>query len=358
MAEVTFVAWGVEYEYACGRLGDVRKAGKVVIPGALKNRWPHATHMSLDVRGIWCRDPGNPAKDHEALFRISEDPACWSLFSFILQTVMAYQATSKVALVFSLVCILAALGSVRVSMQLPAHKVTMMKSEEKIHEIAHRALTARINQEKAKVRASMEVVAAPAAEPETILDDTEESIVMWIKGAALSLLKKGEKGTGGMAAANEYGTHGKGLGRMWPMWMKWCVCALVAWQQHMSLARMAKAQAGCGRSFKGSITVEGMCLEEAKKKRPGEEQECRYVLFKVPRGRNIPDRCLTNRVEMMNEGPAELKGALMQLLDQESDASSSCGSENGSSSATSSASALTKCPSDEDGIDLQSEGSD
>lgn len=31
-------------------------------------------------------------------------------------------------------------------------------------------------------------------------------------------------------------------------------------------------------------------------------------------------------VEMMNEGPAELKGALMQLLDQESDASSSCGS--------------------------------
>ena len=59
-----------------------------------------------------------------------------------------------------------------------------MKSEEKIHEIAHRALTARINQEKAKVRASMEVVAAPAAEPETILDDTEESIVMWIKGVA------------------------------------------------------------------------------------------------------------------------------------------------------------------------------
>lgn len=58
MAEVTFVAWGVEYEYACGRLGDVRKAGKLVIPGALKNRWPHATHMSLDVRGIWCKDPG------------------------------------------------------------------------------------------------------------------------------------------------------------------------------------------------------------------------------------------------------------------------------------------------------------
>lgn len=30
---------------------------------------------------------------------------------------------------------------------------------------------------------------------------------------------------------------------------------------------------GDGRSFKDSITVEGMCLEEAKKKRPGEEQD-------------------------------------------------------------------------------------
>lgn len=80
-------------------------------------------HLIFSFSGL--RLAGNPAKDHEALFRISEDPACWSLFSFILQTVMAYQATSKVALVFSLVCILAALGSVRVSMQLPAHKVTM-----------------------------------------------------------------------------------------------------------------------------------------------------------------------------------------------------------------------------------------
>lgn len=74
-------------------------------------------HPIFSFSGL--RLAGNPAKDHEALFRISEDPACWDLFRFVLQTVMAYQATSKVHLVFSLVCILAALGSVRFSMQQP-----------------------------------------------------------------------------------------------------------------------------------------------------------------------------------------------------------------------------------------------
>ena len=60
-----------------------------------------------------------------------------------------------------------------------------MKSEEKIHEIAHRALTSRIDAEKGKVRAAAEVAPAPAApEPETILDDTEEAIAAWTRGVA------------------------------------------------------------------------------------------------------------------------------------------------------------------------------
>ena len=58
-AQVTFCAWGVEQYYP---FKGGSKQGKSRMSGYLKGRWPGASHVSFDVRGLWSSDPADTGR--------------------------------------------------------------------------------------------------------------------------------------------------------------------------------------------------------------------------------------------------------------------------------------------------------
>ena len=57
---VTFCAWGVEQIY---NFRDGPRKGKSHMVAYLKRRWPGASHVSFDVRGLWNQDPHEEDKE-------------------------------------------------------------------------------------------------------------------------------------------------------------------------------------------------------------------------------------------------------------------------------------------------------